>query len=500
MNGDMNEKKKIIIVGAGPGGLTSAMLLGHKGFDVEVFEAKSSVGGRNGTIKEEGYSFDLGPTFLMMKFILDEMFTETGRKSEDYLKFTRLDPMYRLIFNEFTLDVTEDREEMKKRMNVIYPDSGNGVDEFLKKEAVRFEKIYACLKKDYSSFKDFFNPIFLRALPYIPFGTSLFDYLGNYFDQEKLRLCFTFQAKYLGMSPWECPGFFVILSYIEHAFGVYHVEGGLSKISDAMAKVAEEEGVKIHLNSPVKQLVIENKKVVGVELENGEKKFADEVVLNADFSYAMHHLLPQGTVKKWAPEKLAKKKYSCSTFMLYLGLDKIYTELPQHTIAFADDYHKNVDNIFKDFSLSDDMSVYIRNASVNDKTIAPEGKSNIYVLVPVPNNRAKVDWKKEEARYRELVLDTIIKKTPLKDIKEHIVFERVFTPDNWDQDLNVHLGATFNLAHTIDQMLYFRPHNKFEELDGLYLVGGGTHPGSGLPTIYESGRIAANLIDKKYKK
>jgi phytoene desaturase len=356
--------------------------------------------------------------------------------------------------------------------------------------------MYPCLQKDYGSLKQYVSKAMLRALPKLSLGRSIFDVLGDYFREDKLKLSFTFQAKYLGMSAWDCPGAFAILPYVEHAFGVYHVTGGLSEISEAMAKVCRELGVNIRLGTPVKQLVLEGKSVRGVELADGEKVMADETVLNADFGYAMKHLVPPGALKKYSPEKVDAKEYSCSTFMLYLGLDKVY-DLPHHTIFFSGDYKGNIDDIFKGKVLSDDLSFYIRNASVTDKTLAPEGHSSIYVLVPVPNCTANIDWAKEKAAFRDRVIDAMEKRGGMKDLRNHIREEIVYTPETW-KDMNIHIGATFNLAHTLQQMLYFRPRNKFEELDNCYLVGGGTHPGSGLPTIYESGRIAANLIARRH--
>jgi phytoene desaturase len=275
------------------------------------------------------------------------------------------------------------------------------------------------------------------------------------------------------------------------------VQGGLSEISAAMAKVAEKHGATIHLNAPVKQLLIEKGAVKGVLLEDGREVLADETILNADFAHAMETLVPPGILKKYSPAKLKQKKFSCSTFMLYLGLDKIFDDLPHHSIVFARDYHKNTDDIFRNLKLSDDISFYIRNSSITDPRVAPEGKSGIYILVPVPNNSSGIDWEKETPRFRDMVLDAIASRTTLGDLRPHIEVERIITPAEW-AERGVYLGATFNLAHSMNQMLYFRPHNKFEGLDRCYLVGGGTHPGSGLPTIYQSGLIAAHLIGKKY--
>lgn len=490
-------KKKIGIIGAGPGGLTVGMLLAHRGFDVHIYEKNDRVGGRNANLQVGEHAFDTGPTFLMMKFVLDEMFAEVGRKTEDYLDCTVLDPMYRLYFKDKVMNITQDRERMKAEIASHFPGNEEGYDRFIKKEANRFKHIIACLQKDYSHIGDFFNPIFLRAIPYIPVGKTLIEYLGNYFEPEELRIAFTFQAKYLGMSPWECPAFFIILPFMEHRFGIYHVTGGLSKISEQMAEIFTAEGGIIHLNSPISQVIFEGKKAVGLMLEDGEEVRYDEVIINADFAYAMNNLIPQGLLKKYSPENLATREYSCSTFMLYLGLDTIYQDLAHHNIVFASDYKENLKDISERGVLSDDTSIYIRNSVVTDTTTSPTGKSGLYILVPVSNTKASIDWNNEKKRYRDRIIEIIKERLDLPDLEQHIEAETMITPDDWEGN-NIYLGAVFNLAHSLNQMLYFRPHNKFEELDNVYLVGGGTHPGSGLPTIYESGRISANMICEKY--
>ena len=492
----MKTKKKVLVIGAGPGGLTAAMLLANRGFEVTVFEKEAHVGGRNAAIRRGGYVFDTGPTFLMMKFILDEVFEEAGRKSGDYLQFTALDPMYRLQFEDFAIDPTTDREAMVRQLEGRFPGSRAGYERFMTREKERFHRMYPCLQKDYASFSQYFSRDFLRALPRLSIGRSLMDVLGDYFDDDKLKLSFTFQSKYLGMSAWECPGAFAILPYVEHAHGIYHVTGGLSEISEAMAKVLGELGVTMRLNTPVKKLLLDGRRVRGVELESGEQVLGDELVLNADFGYAMNRLVPPGVLRKYSPENIAKRRFSCSTFMLYLGLDKLY-DMPHHTIVFARDYKANIADIFQRKVLSKDISFYVRNASVTDPSLAPPGHSSLYVLVPVPNQSGAIDWCREKPAFRNHVLQAIAARTVMKDIADHIREEVVIAPDTW-QEMNVHLGATFNLAHTLSQMLYFRPRNRFEELDNCYLVGGGTHPGSGLPTIYESGRIAANLIARAH--
>jgi len=489
--------KRIAVIGAGPGGLAAAMILAHRGFGVEVFEAKDRVGGRNASLELGPYRFDVGPTFLMMKYILDEVFEEGGAASADYLRFVRLEPMYRLEFDDFALRCFSDPAKIKREIAQAFPGSEQRFDRFHAGESKRFAHMAPCLQQPYSTFGSLFSKNLLKALPHLSLGRTVFQTLYRYFGHEKLALAFSFQSKYLGMSAWECPAAFSMLGYIEYAFGVYHTMGGLSEISRAMSRVAEKEGARIHLSTPVKSLIVEGRTAKGVLLENGEKRFYDDVIINADFAWAMENLVPGGVLKKYAPEQLKRKRFSCSTFMMYLGLDTM-CDLPHHTIFMARDYRRNVEDIFNRGILSDEISFYVRNASVTDDTLAPTGHSALYVLVPVPNLRGAVDWEETAPAFRERVLKAVAARARLRDLERHVRAEKIITPADWLQDYSVYAGATFNLAHTIPQMLYFRPRNKFEEIDNCYLVGGGTHPGSGVPTILESGRIAANMLSKRY--
>lgn len=490
------ERKKIAVIGAGPGGLTAAMILAHRGFDVTVYEREDRVGGRNASMELGPYKFDLGPTFLMMKFILDEVFALAGRRTEDCIDAYALDPMYVLNFPDRVLEMTTDHETLRRRLGETFPGQEAGLGRFMEQERDRFERMKPCLQKPYDSLKDMVTPPFLTALPHLDVGKSVFNNLSRYFTDETLRICFSFQSKYLGMAPWSCPAAFTIIPYIEHAMGVYHVRGGLSEISEAMARVVEEEGGQVRLEAPVERVLVENGRAAGLLLAGGERVATDDVVINADFGHAMETLFEPGQLRRWRPEKLKQKRFSCSTFMLYLGLDTLYQE-PHHAILFAGDYRRNIEAIEALKPLPDDFSIYVRNASITDPTLAPEGHSAVYVLVPASNNRADIDWEREKAAMRQKTLDHIKARTSMTDIEDHIREEYVITPQDWD-DRGVYAGATFNLAHTLGQMLYFRPHNRFEDVRNCYLVGGGTHPGSGLPTIYESGRIAANLLSETY--
>ncbi|UCF58402.1 MAG: FAD-dependent oxidoreductase, partial [Candidatus Bathyarchaeota archaeon] len=248
------KSEKIGIIGAGPGGLSCAMLLAHKGFDVTVLEKASEVGGRSAPINLESFKFDTGPTFLMMKYVLDELFDLCDRKSADYLQFKLLDPMYQLSFPDFYIQMSNNKERMRNELNRVFPGNEEGLNKFYSREKKKYERIIKNLYKDYSSLASFLSPKLIAALPSFFLGGSIFDNLGNYFKEEKLRICFTFQSKYLGMSPWECPAAFTIIPFVEHEYGIYHVIGGLNQISKAMAQIVKEENGAVITDQKVKKI------------------------------------------------------------------------------------------------------------------------------------------------------------------------------------------------------------------------------------------------------
>ncbi len=491
----MKKNKKVIIVGAGPGGLASGMILASRGYDVSIYEKQAYVGGRTSPHGTGGFVFELGPTFVMLPQVFEEVFALAGKKMSDYVDLKRLETMYRLHFSDGRdFRVYFNKKKLRKEITRLFPGDEAGYDRYLEEQKNKFDKMYPCLKIPYLKPWSYLNPKLLRALPSMQVFKTLYQVLAKYFTHQDLRISMAFQAKYLGMSPWACPGPFSILSYMEHAFGIFHPMGGVHKITEAMGQVLEENGGKIFLKTGVKKLLVESGKAVGVQLEDGTEQRSEIVIMNADFAKAMIEMVPEKARPSWSNRKLAKSPYSCSTFMLYLGLKKVYP-IEHHNIFFATDYKKNVDEISAG-KFSKDFSFYIQNASVTDLSLAPAGKSTIYVLVPVPNLTSEIDWEKEKMSFRDLILDKIEKETEMKDIREQIEVEKIITPLDWQDDKYIYKAAVFNLAHTVGQMLYFRPHNKFENIDGLYIVGGGTHPGSGLPTILESGRIAADLIEQ----
>lgn len=486
-------KRKVSIVGAGPGSLAAGMLLSANGYEVTLYEQQRYVGGRTSKLEVADYRFDRGATFLMMPQKWEELFRLAGRSLQDYVELAWLDPMYRLQFGDLKLDATTDRQAMRGRIDALFPGEGAGYERFMQAEAEKFARVVPLLERPFDSWRDYVAGDVMRAIPKLDALSTVYSRLSAYFRDERLRTAFSFQSKYLGMSPWACPGTFTILSYLEHAYGLMHPIGGVNRLCGAMAEVIAEQGGTIALGTGVRQVIVRGRRAAGLLLDNGERVEADHVIVGADFAHAASRLFAPGVLKKYAPERIGRKKFSCSTFMLYLGIEG-KVDLPHHTISFASDYRSNVDDITKHMRLSADPSIYIHNPSALDPTLAPPGHSALMVLVPVPNARAAIPWEEVQAPFRRRVLDRLMQTPELRGLEGRIRAEHAVTPWDWRDRMHVYEGATFSLAHSLDQMMALRPHNRFEEVDNVWLVGGGTHPGSGLPTILESAKISAAML------
>jgi phytoene desaturase len=482
-----------VIIGAGPGGLAAALLLGRAGLNVRVVERLPRVGGRCSAIETNGFRFDLGPTFFLYPQVLERIFRLVGRDLNRQIPMVRLDPQYRIVFGPGGghLNCTPDLARMEAEVAKLSPADARNVRRFIAENRVKLESFRPVLESPFLSWRDLLSWDLVKLLPLLRPWLSVDAELGRYFSDLRVRLAFTFQAKYLGMSPFNCPSLFSILSYLEYDFGVWHPYGGCAAISEGMADVARELGVRFHLGEEVTALLFDGRRAVGVRTDAGEYR-SDAVVVNADFAHTMTRLVPDRLRRRWTDRKIERKRFSCSTFMMYLGLDGRCDDLPHHTIYTAEDYRQNLRDI-EGGRLSADPSFYVQNPCVTDPDLAPKGKSTLYVLAPVPHKTAGIDWEREAPGFRARVLQQLAK-IGLRDVERRIRDERVVTPADWEGGYAVYKGATFNLAHTLTQMLHLRPRNRFEDLDRVYLVGGGTHPGSGLPVIYESARITSRLL------
>jgi phytoene desaturase len=497
----------IAIVGAGPGGLSAAVLLAARGCRVTVYEAQDDIGGRTGQVRLDApggggaYRFDRGPTFFLMPYVLDEIFAAAGRKAADYLAMTRLDPMYRLMIGRkgrepLVLDTTQDLRKMAERIRPHAPGDADRFERFMAENRAKLGVFEPILRRAILNPTDLLDPTMFKALPRLGPHRSVHDDIARHIRDEHVRLAVCFQSKYLGMSPFDCPSLFTILPYIEYAYGVWHPEGGCHAVMRALAQCATDLGVEIRLSTPVQRVIFAGKKATGVVV-NGEESPHDAVVVNADATWALRNLVPASVrPRRFSDGSLNAKRYSCSTAMLYLGLDGS-VDLPHHTIYTSTNYTENLANISDNHALTDDPSIYVCNPSRTDPTMAPAGKSALYVLVPTPSTkngaRDSIDWHAERPRLRREIFEQLEGVFGVPDAEARAEAELLVTPADW-QGMNISFGATFNLAHNLGQMLHKRPGNRVQGLERLYLVGGGTHPGSGLPTIFLSAQISSRLL------
>lgn len=494
----------VVIVGAGPGGLSAAINLAGLGAKVTVVEKEAIPGGRMRglTFGAKGeYQVDTGPSILQLPQVLERIFRRAGLRIEDYVSLVRLPENTRVHFWDGThLDTHWDQTKMRAELERLGgPQLAQRYDAWFQLSREKYRVAYGTFMAHPADSLGYYNP--LRLLPAARFKPwqTLYRHLDETFHDDRVSYAFSYPSKYLGLHPTTCSSVFSVIPFLELEFGVWHVLGGFRALAKGMMRAAEDLGATFRMSSPVTRVLVENGRAVGVELQSGERIRADAVVVNADLPHAARTLIDDtwrqgGRVSDAA---LAKAKYSCSTFMLYLGLDRVYRELPHHQIYLSEAARRTDAEALNDVKADlEDPPFYALNANVTDPAGAPEGHSAIYVLVPTPNTGGAHDWKHIEAELTRKVPQWLAK-VGMKDVEKHIVAKRAFTAETWRDDFQVHRGAVFNLSHTWMQLGPMRPKVRSPDIENLYWVGGGTHPGSGLLTIMESANIAASYLSER---
>jgi phytoene desaturase len=485
-------KLKVIVVGAGVGGLSAAMRLAHQGFDVEVLEKNDVPGGRCGQLEVDGFKFDVGPTIVLMPEVFEETFSVVGKRLEDYLALRRCDPNYRIHYRDgsaitFTSELTA---------------MGRELERVEKGSFARYLAFLAEGRRQYaSSLERFVGRNFDNLWQFISGGNWLemlrirahqkaYAHAARYFRDDRLRAAMTFQTMYLGISPYAAPAVYGLLPFSELGVGIWFPDGGLYAIPLALEKAAKELGVKFRYGCEVKRIDVEGKKATGVTLASGEKLPADAILCNADLPWAYRNLLDPAVARLPNAEK---KRYTSSGYLLYIGTKrKLPAEWLHHNVVFGHDYAGSFESIFEKKEVPADPSFYLNIPSRTDPALAPEGKDAVYVLVPVPHRDAAIDWKVKGPQVRAQVM-TRLAELGL-DLEAEIEVERVYTPDDLGSLWNLEKGSAFGLSHDFWQIGPFRPSNQDPDVKNLFFVGASTQPGTGLPTVMLSARLVVQRM------
>ncbi len=491
--------KSIIIIGAGMGGLAAALRLRHQGFDVTVVEKQSRPGGRSNIIQEAGFRVDRGPTILVMKEAFEETYRALGLDINDRLDLVRLDPNYRVYFHDGThIDLFSDIKQLSAEVDRIEPGASDGLQRFIDDSGRKYSLGMDFVNRNYDRITDLANPTAGMKLLTTRSYERLYDQIRRYFKSDKLQKAFSFHSMFLGLSPFDALAMYSLITYADLAFGMWYPKGGIYAIIEDMLTIAAETGVNICTGAPVQKILIEAGRVKGVLLESGQIINADLVVSNADLPYTYTHLIDAQHRRDYPDKRLNNMEYSCSGYLLYLGVDKKYADVRHQALYFSEDYRANLEAIFGDKRLPDEPSFHLNIPTVTDPSLAPEGHSLLYVLAPMPNLEADIDWDETAPKVRNQLLDQLENLLD-PDIRQHIVWEQQYTPVDFKNDINAVHGTAFgSLSHGFFQSSYFRPHNKARDIEGLYFVGQGTYPGIGMPMVLISAQLVTERIVQEW--
>jgi phytoene desaturase len=472
--------KRVAIVGAGLGGLATALRLAHQGHRVTVYEKTDQVGGRNRSVQIDGFEFDGGPTLLMMLEPFHKLFADVGEKLDDHLSLSLCDPGYRVFYPDGTrIEATINAAEMSRRIAAISSRDAAAYPRFLSDvRALYEESVPLFVSRNYGWLGDFIGPRQLRvAIRHRMIG-NLAARVATYFEDPRIRALFSFQSMYLGLSPFEAPFVYSTLAYMEFGEGIWYPRGGMPEISRCIAKLAAERGAVFHLNASVRSIDGH-----GIILETGEKVASDVVVCNADLPYAEAALLNGKTRRK--------RNHSCSAYMIYAGYRGSIPELAHHNIFFGKDFKGNLDTIFRDKALPTDPAFYVSISARSDPNRVPTGCENLYLLVPCPNlDHPWTDTDGVDLQNR--VFDRLERETSFD--RANIIRSKTYSPLDWARELNLDKGAAFGLSHHMAQSAYFRPSNRSKHIPSLYFVGASTIPGNGMPMVLISADLACQRM------
>ncbi len=482
-----------IIIGSGFGGLAAAVRLAAKGWRVTVVEKLDAPGGRAYVFKQDGYTFDAGPTIITAPHLIEELWTLAGRRLNDDVDLRPVDPFYSIRFNDGeVMRCSADLDLTRAEIARIAPEDSENFERFIAESQRVFDVAFTQLAdKPFDKLSKLFRavPDLVRLRGY----RTVYSRVSDYFSNDKMRIAFSFHPLLIGGNPMTTTAYYCLIAHLERLHGVHYTMGGMGSLVRGIAKLAEGLGASFRYNAEVATIETLGNRATGVTLASGETLASDIVVSNADVAWTYSKLLGSYPRKRWTDRKIVRSKFSMSLFVWYFGTNRKYEDVPHHMMVLGPRYRELLKEIFVKKTLSADFSLYLHRPTATDTSLAPAGCDSFYVLSPVPHLESGVDWSKEAEPYRKMV-EQRLEQTVLPGLSSAIVTQRLMTPQDFrDRLLSVN-GAAFALEPRLFQSAWFRPHNISEEVDGLYLVGAGTHPGAGIPGVISSAKVLDEVV------
>ncbi len=484
---------KAIVIGSGFGGLAAAIRLSCRGYHVEVFEKLDGPGGRAYVWKQDGFTFDAGPTIVTAPFMLEELWALCGRKFADDIDLRPMDPYYRIRFDDGSwFDYSGDEAHMRREVARFSPDDLPGYENFLKEAAtcykLGFEELGA---KAFDGIGDLLAAV--PSLTKMRGWRSIYRMVAGHLRNPKLRIVMSFHPLLIGGNPFSVTCVYSLINTLERRFGVHWAMGGTGALIRGMVGLLAERGVAVRCNAEVRRITVDKGRATGIELADGSLHRADIVVSNADTAWTYRHLVEPQHRRHWTDQRIERGRYSMSLFVWYFGTKKRFDDVPHHMMVLGPRYEGLLTDIFKRQHLAEDFSLYLHRPTATDPSMAPEGCDAFYVLSPVPHLGSGTDWEAHAETYRRAI-ETRLEATVLPGLREQIVTSRVTTPQDFHDRLLSFKGAAFGLEPLLLQSAWFRPHNRSEDVQGLFMVGASTHPGAGVPGVLMSAKALETVV------
>ena len=488
-------RTKVVVIGSGFGGLASAIRLQAAGYDVTILEAREMPGGRAGQLVDQGYTFDMGPSLITEPGLLEDLWGAAGRDVHADLDLVPLLPYYRIYFSDGRyFDYGTSRETDESEIAKFNESDVRGFHNLLARTEEIYSRAFVDLaEQPFDRLRSFLDvtPELLKLRAH----RSVYHLVSRYIEDPNLRAVFSFHPLFIGGNPFRASSIYSIIPFLERKNGVHFAMGGMHSVVTAMTELFRDCGGTLVLGQSVERIIIHRGRVIGAQTARGNTYGADVVVANADVDRVISGMLPDHLQSLWTRVNQRRYRYSMSCYLLYLGVNHQFDELLHHTVVMPRDYQAAIAGIFDGEGIPDDLALYIHAPTKTDPSLAPPGCESLYVLVPVPNlAKLPIDWAVEGPKFRDAIIRFLERDFGLEGLESSIQVEHSFSPHDFESELQSTHGAAFSIEPTLTQSAYFRPHNRFPDVDGLYLAGAGTHPGAGIPGVLLSAKITSGLI------